>query len=87
MQTAHASDEAPAQIVLNRQKLNELRRAHGIDTDAELARKIGVERTTLWRISEGKVQPSSEFIARVMVAFPSARIDDLFSVQRNWAVA
>lgn len=86
MQLTHASDAAP-QLVLNRPKLNELRRAHGIESEAELARTIGVERTTLWRISEGKVQPSPEFIARVMVAFPSARMDDLFSVQRVAAAA
>jgi DNA-binding XRE family transcriptional regulator len=86
MQPTHASNEAP-QLVLNRTKLNELRRAHSIDSEAELARRIGVAASTLWRISEGKVQPSTEFIARVMVAFPTARMDDLFSVQRAVAVA
>jgi DNA-binding XRE family transcriptional regulator len=86
MQPTHASDEAP-QLVLNRKKLNELRRAHSIDSEAELARRIGVAASTLWRISEAKVQPSPEFIARVMVAFPTARMDDLFSVSRPVAVA
>lgn len=69
-------------LVLNRDKLDELRRAHGIDSEAELARRIGVNPSTLWRVSEGIVQPSPVFVARVMLAFPAARMDDLFSAHR-----
>ena len=86
MQTSHASQGEPV-LVLNRQKLDDLRRAHGIDTEAELARRIGVNPSTLWRVSQGEVQPSHVFVARVMLAFPTARMDDLFSARRTEPVA
>ncbi|WP_137843816.1 helix-turn-helix transcriptional regulator [Microbacterium sp. 2FI] len=74
-------------LVLNREKLDDLRRAHGIATEAELARRIGVNPSTLWRVSNGEVQPSTPFIARVLLAFPSARMDDLFRAERVERVA
>lgn len=66
-------------MVLNRPKLDELRRAHGIRSEAELARRIGVSPETLWRVSKGGV-PSNSFMARVCVAFPTASFGDLFRV-------
>lgn len=66
--------------MLNRPKLDELRRANGIQTETELARIIGVSPATLWRVSEGKVNPSNEFIARVVCAFPHASMSSLFEV-------
>lgn len=86
MQTSHATQGEPV-LSLNRPKLDELRRAHGIDSEAELARRIGVNQSTLWRISEGKVQPSPTFVARLMLAFPSARMDDLFTASRTTVAA
>lgn len=74
-------EEGP-RITLNREGLDALRRASGISTEAELARIIGVSPTTLWRVSEGKVTPSSEFIARTLVAFPHTQFALLFSVER-----
>lgn len=68
-------------LSLNRAKLDELRRAHGIKTEAELARRIGVDPSTLYRISIGDVQPSPGFIARVKLAFPMASLDSLFTAR------
>lgn len=82
MQPAHATQASPT-LRLNRPKLDELRRAHGITSEAELARRIGVDAATLWRVSNSEGAPSAAFIARVMVAFPAARMDDLFSVVRS----
>lgn len=72
-------------LVLNREKLDELRRAHGIRTEAELARKIGVSRETLWRVSTQKSLPSNQFIATVRAAFPAASMDSLFEIRREVA--
>jgi DNA-binding XRE family transcriptional regulator len=67
-------------VVLNRSKLDELRRANGIQSEADLARIIGVSPTTLWRVSNGEVFPSNGFIARVILAFPHASMSSLFEV-------
>lgn len=80
MQPVHATSGVT--LRLNRVKLDELRRAHGINSEAELARRIGVDAATLWRVSNGNA-PGPTFIARVMVAFPAARMDDLFAVAKS----
>ena len=67
-------------LVLNRSKLDDLRRANGIKTEAELAAIIGVSPETLWRVTNGKVNPSNGFMARVIVAFPHAGLASLFEV-------
>lgn len=66
--------------MLRRDKLDELRRAHGIKSEAQLARLLRVSPTTLWRVSNRAVAPGNEFIAAVLTAFPSAQIGQLFEV-------
>ncbi|HEY9310255.1 MAG TPA: helix-turn-helix transcriptional regulator [Microbacterium sp.] len=65
---------------LRREKLNELRKANGIQTEAELARIIGVSPETLWRVSNYKMPASGGFIARTLIAFPHASFEVLFEV-------
>jgi len=65
-------------MVLKRAKLDELRRANGIETEAQLAKVIGVNPATLWRASEGK-PVSGGFIARMKLAFPHVSSDALFA--------
>lgn len=67
-------------LTVNRQRLDDLRRAHGISSDAELARVIGVDPVTLYRVREGKVTASNEFLTKVAIAFPNVSFDHLFSV-------
>lgn len=86
MQPVHATSSGVT-LRLNRVKLDELRRAHGITSEAELARRIGVDAATLWRVSNAESAPGPTFIARVMVAFPTARMDDLFSVTKPEVMA
>lgn len=79
MKDTFTGESAPG-IALRRQKLDELRRANGIESEAELARIIGVSPTTLWRISRGDVAPSPGFIARTLLAFPHSKFETLFEV-------
>ncbi|ROP78290.1 DNA-binding XRE family transcriptional regulator [Frigoribacterium sp. PhB107] len=81
MHTASPTRNPPCTLALNVSKLRELGRAHDITTDAELARTIGVDPTTLYRITTGRVSPSGTFVAQVKVAFPSASLDALFTAQ------
>ena len=70
------------QLVLKLDKLHELRRAHGIVSDADFARAIGVDATTLYRVTSGRTAPSNAFMARLVLAFPTAKLDALFEVKR-----
>jgi DNA-binding XRE family transcriptional regulator len=72
----------PGNLVLNVAKLNELRRAHELDSDTELAALLGVNRTTLYRVISGAVLPSNTFMARLKMQFPSVPLDSLFVVDR-----
>lgn len=65
-------------LVLNRRKLDELRRANGIATEVGLAKIIGVRVETLWRASTGE-PVSGVFVAKVKLAFPHASMDSMFS--------
>jgi len=85
MQTSrkHAIPGPPlGNLVLNVAKLNELRRAHELDSDTELAALLGVNRTTLYRVISGTVLPSNTFMARLKMQFPSVSLDALFVVDR-----
>lgn len=84
MQVSNINAGAPT-IALRRDKLDELRRANGISTEAELARIIGVSPTTLWRISEGKAAAGPGFIARTLLAFPHVQFAQLFEVSTKAA--
>ena len=72
----------PGALVLNVTKLNELRKAHEIDTDTELAQMLGIDRVTLYRVLSGRAAPSNAFMARMKLAFPSVPLDALFVVDR-----
>jgi DNA-binding XRE family transcriptional regulator len=85
MQAADTSARNAPAVLLNRSKLDELRRANGIETEADLARIIGVSPETLWRVSNGKTIPSNGFIARVILAFPHASMAALFVVKPDAA--
>jgi len=67
-------------LELNRKKLDELRRANGIGSEAELAKIIGVSPATLWRITNRESVPSNGFIARLKIAFPHVALESLFDV-------
>jgi hypothetical protein len=50
------------------------------DGPAPLWKAIGVNRTTLHRVSRGETTPSTAFIAGALHAFPQHDFDDLFEV-------
>lgn len=77
MEATPTPERAKAALVLNRSKLDELRRANGIETEADLAAVIGVDTATLWRATNGK-PVSGGFVARVVIAFPHASMRSLF---------
>lgn len=80
MQPTTTPGRASPAYALNVPKLDDLRFANGIATDAELARIIGVSAETLWRVRHGHTKPSNEFMARLKVAFPHSTLDSLFTL-------
>lgn len=68
-------------FVLNRPGLDRLRKAHGIESEADLARVIGIDPVTLYRVSTGRTLPSNSFMAKVATAFPAAKFDQLFTLE------
>lgn len=69
-------------MVLNRSKLDELRRASGIRSEAELARRLGVDAATLYRLTKGETVPGNRFITGLKLAFPMCSLDDLLTLER-----
>ncbi len=86
MQTVPVTTTAKPALVLNRRQLDALRKANGIETEAELARIIGVRPETLWRATKGE-PISGIFAASVKIAFPHASLDSLFSAVSERALA
>lgn len=69
-----------ATLVLRSEKFNAYRRLAGLDTDASLARRMGVDTTTVYRVLNGKTAMSAKFIAGVVDAFGADLFADLFEV-------
>lgn len=47
-------------------------------SDSELAKKMGVNKTQVWRVKGGHNNPGRDFIAGALKAFPQASFDELF---------
>jgi len=69
-----------ATLVLRVDRLNAYRRLAGLDTDVSLARSIGVDPTTVYRVLNGKTAMSARFIAGVVATFGPDLFADLFEV-------
>jgi len=65
---------------LNQERVNKLMKAHGIPTESELARRVGINVATLYRVRNGITPPSNEVMAKFRLAFPSVSHDDLFPI-------
>jgi len=46
--------------------------------DSELAAKIGIDYSMLWRIKAGRNRPGQQFVARMLNAFPELTFEDVF---------
>lgn len=69
-----------ANLELDRDGLERLRRYANITTDGQLAARIGVDPATVSRILSGKCLPGTKFIAGVLAEFGSDRFDDVFVI-------
>lgn len=58
-----------AHIELRTDKLTDLRRVAGLESDAELARRMGVNQSSLTRVLAGNSKPGVRFVAGMLDVF------------------
>lgn len=68
-----------ATLRLKTEQLTKIRKWVGLNTDASLALKMGIDAGNLSRVLKGKQQPGSKFIAALCSAL-DADLGDLFEV-------
>ncbi|RJX17732.1 MAG: hypothetical protein C4570_07705 [Ammonifex sp.] len=49
--------------------------------NSQMAVKIGVDKTMLWRIKTERNNPGAEFIAKFLLAFPEMKFEDVFFIE------
>ena len=59
--------------------VNALREMKGLETDQALAAAMGIDKSSVSRVTNGKQQPGPKFIAALCVAL-GAKINNLFEV-------
>lgn len=69
-------------VVLNRAGFDAAMARHGDTSIVAFAARAGISRATVHRVRSGQTVPGEEFIAAALAAFPQARFEDLFTVQR-----
>lgn len=69
-----------ATLILRTDRLNAYRRLAGLETDVSLARSIGVDPTTVYRVLNGRTAMSARFIAGIVATFGPDLFADLFEV-------
>ena len=70
---------------LRTDQLTKMRRLAGIQTDAALAERMGVDPATVSRVLKGKNSPGPKFMAALVSCFPGFDLDDLFEVVTDTA--
>ncbi|MEU4802362.1 transcriptional regulator [Actinosynnema sp. NPDC023587] len=64
-------------------KLIRSARLAGLNSDYALAKKMGINRSTLSRVIDSELQPGPAFIGGALVALDPLRFEDLFMVVPN----
>ena len=70
---------------LRAEQLAKMRRLAGIETDAALAERMGVDPATVSRVLKGRNAPGPKFMAALVSCFPGFDLDDLFEVVTDTA--
>lgn len=62
--------DMPNRLTIDAERLDNAARDHGIKSDAGLAQKLQVAKSTLSRIKSGSLEPGPAFVAGLLVHFP-----------------
>lgn len=52
----------------------------GLESNGDIASRLGVNQSTVWRLLNGETGPGENFIAAVLTRIPDAGFYDLFEV-------
>ncbi|MBP2522230.1 helix-turn-helix transcriptional regulator [Rhodococcus sp. PvP104] len=74
-------------VRLRRTQLDKYMRLAGGLNQSQLAEKMGVSGSTVYRVFEGRMEPGSRFIAGLLNAFPDLDFDDLFECVAEMAIS
>ncbi len=61
--------------------VNALRDMRGLDSDASLAAAMGIDQSTVSRVTNGKQQPGPRFMAALCLTL-GATLDNLFLIEK-----
>ncbi len=54
--------------------------SQGLGTNGDIAARTGLERTTVFRLMQGEIDPGPRIIGTILAAFPDRRFEDFFEV-------
>lgn len=64
-------------ICIREKVLETIQDEHNLN-DSQLALKIGIDYTGLWRIKTGRNKPGEQFVAKILAAFPELTFEKVF---------
>ena len=69
-----------ATLRLRADQLKKMRTLAQIETNAALAKRMGVDEATVSRVLRGMQSPGPKFMAALVACFPGYDLDDLFEI-------
>lgn len=79
----HDASNARPTVKLRKEVWDRHMNARGLTTPEARAEHIGLSRTTVWRIEDGRMKPGEGFVAAVLARFRDLKFEDLFDVVRE----
>jgi predicted DNA-binding transcriptional regulator AlpA len=76
----HSTTPAPKTLRFRAVQARLFCNARGLTSDPAIAKAVGLERTTIYRLMCGDAAPSETSIAAFLSAFPEQRFEDFFEV-------
>lgn len=64
-------------ICIKENILEEIQSKHKLN-DKQMAEKIGIDYTGLWRIKTGRNNPGEVFVGKILSAFPETTFEEIF---------
>lgn len=75
--------QVSATLRLRAEVLTKYREIAGLTSDVDLARRMEIDPTTVYRVLNGRTVPSAKFIASLPAAFKGVGLDELWEVVRT----